>query len=130
MRVAYIHFSDPDVVKIHDTVKAHRNTGCFTGKPLTQAEFDTFTRKKLKDDMDSGYILFYEFLDNKPAKKVVAENDSKHLQPCRRLVKSRGFMWFVFDVKAQHICILDKFLKSFDTKADCQKAIDEFYTAH
>lgn len=59
MKVKYVHFSEPDKEKVHDTeivLKKNR----FIKK--TQIDFDEFTLRKLKEDKAKGYILSYEIL--------------------------------------------------------------------
>ena len=59
MKVKYIHFSEPDKEKIHDTeVVLQKNR--FIKR--TQISFDEFTLRKFKKDKEKGYILSYEVL--------------------------------------------------------------------
>lgn len=57
MRVKYIHFSEPDKVKIHDTKLVLKNNRFIT---KTELEFDDFTLRKMKRDLENGILLFYE----------------------------------------------------------------------
>ena len=60
MKILYVHFSEPDKEKVHDTVKALKNN---TFLRVTQKEFDDFTLKKMEEDRKRGYILKYEVID-------------------------------------------------------------------
>ena len=59
MKIKYIHKSNPNMEKIHDTEKAKRNNP-FIHK--TQEEFDKFTLRLLEKDKANGYILSYQII--------------------------------------------------------------------
>ena len=59
MKVKYVHFSEPDKEKVHDTEIVLKKNRFIT---KTQIDFDEFTLKKFKADKEKGYILSYEIL--------------------------------------------------------------------
>lgn len=60
MRIKYIHISEPEKTKTHDTEKVRKNTFHYT---KTQKEVDELTLKNLKRDLEKGIILHYEILE-------------------------------------------------------------------
>lgn len=61
MKVQYIHCSNHEKVKIHDTVEAFRHRPRFYG-PQTQKEYDAFTLEKFRKDKKKGIIISYAVL--------------------------------------------------------------------
>ena len=57
MLIKYIHVSEPEREKMHDTVKALKNNPFIT---KSQKEFDDFTLRKLAEDKQKGIIISYE----------------------------------------------------------------------
>lgn len=49
MKVKYVHFSEPEVEKIHDTKKALKNNPFIH---MTQKEFDEFTLRKFEQNFN------------------------------------------------------------------------------
>ena len=65
MKIKYVHISDPETEKVHDTEKAMRNNmgmiRAFGGTP-SQEVWDGFELDKFKQDKEKGLILWYEVL--------------------------------------------------------------------
>ena len=61
MKVKYVHFSEPEVEKIHDTKRALKNNPFIH---MTQKEFDEFTLRKFEQNFNEGYILRFEVINN------------------------------------------------------------------
>jgi hypothetical protein len=59
MLIKYVHWSEPETEKIHDTEKALKNNPFINE---TQEEFDAFTLEKFAKDKDGGLILSYEII--------------------------------------------------------------------
>lgn len=61
MLVQYIYKSEPEKIKIHDTVKVWKNTYCGlkTQKEVDEIELNLFRRDKL-----SGLIIDYKILED------------------------------------------------------------------
>ena len=59
MLIKYIHASEPEREKMHDTVKALKNNPFIT---KSQKEFDDFTLHKLAEDKNKGIIISYEIV--------------------------------------------------------------------
>ena len=60
MLIKYIHWSEPEMEKIHDTTLALKNNPFIT---KSQKEFDDFTLQKLAEDKERGIIISYEVVD-------------------------------------------------------------------
>lgn len=60
MLIKYIHISEPETEKIHDTVKALKRNP-FINK--TQIAFDAFTLERLRKDKEEGLVLSYEIIE-------------------------------------------------------------------
>ena len=60
MLIQYIHKSEPEKTKIHDTVKARKNT---FGNFRTQKEADEITLSLFRRDKLSGLIIDYKILE-------------------------------------------------------------------
>lgn len=61
MLIQYIHKSEPDKTKIHDTVKVRKNT---FGNFRTQKEVDQITLNLFRRDKLSGLIIEYKILED------------------------------------------------------------------
>ena len=61
MKIKYIHFSEPNKEKIHDT-KIVLRKNLFIKQ--SQKEFDAFTLQKMEKDKKEGYILSYEIIED------------------------------------------------------------------
>lgn len=59
MKIKYIHASDPEKIKIHDTEMVRKNT-FFNRKP--QKEVDKMTLEFMERDKARGIILYYEII--------------------------------------------------------------------
>ena len=59
MKIKYIHASNPETVKIHDTEKVRKNTFFLT---KTQKEVDENELKCFERDKARGIILHYEIM--------------------------------------------------------------------
>ena len=72
MRIKYIHASDPETVKTHDTEKAYKNMAWARSDPNTklyhksQAEFDKIYLEIFERDKARGLILGYAIISNTP----------------------------------------------------------------
>lgn len=60
MKIKYIHSSDPEKIKIHDTELVRKNT--FHNRK-SQKFVDNLTLNHLKRDAEKGLILYYEVLE-------------------------------------------------------------------
>lgn len=60
MKIKYVHFSEPDKTKIHDTEIALRKNLFIT---KSQKEFDDFTLRLMERDKQKGHILSYEIIN-------------------------------------------------------------------
>lgn len=61
MKIKYRHHSEPEKLKIYDTVKAHKKMpASLTDKEMTQDEFDEFELAHFEKDKSKGVILHYE----------------------------------------------------------------------
>lgn len=60
MLIKYIHCSDPEREKIHDTISVLKNNPFIT---KSQNEFDDFTLRKLAEDKEKGIIISYEVVN-------------------------------------------------------------------
>lgn len=56
MLINYVHFSEPEKTKTHDTKKALKNN---PSVKMDQSEFDSFTLDKFERDFENGTILEY-----------------------------------------------------------------------
>lgn len=71
MLIEYIHKSEPNKIKIHDTEKAYKNMAFAIADPdtklykKTQLEFDNITLDSFKRDKKRGAILYYKILEAK-----------------------------------------------------------------
>ena len=66
MKIQYRHFSEPEVEKIHDTEKVlKKNIGFFNifGGPPTQEVYDKDELARFARDLQKGYILSYEVIE-------------------------------------------------------------------
>ena len=72
MKIKYVHFSEPEKEKIHDTEIAYQKrnfislkTGLIDMEKLrqTQEEFDIQQVEFMERDKKKGYILSYEVVD-------------------------------------------------------------------
>jgi len=63
MKIKYIHVSDPEKIKIHDTEAVRKNT-FFNRKP--QQEVDEMTLEHMERDKARGLILYYEIINDTP----------------------------------------------------------------
>lgn len=61
MLIQYIHKSEPEKIKTHDTVKVKRNT---FGTFRTQKEVDEITLNLFRRDKLSGLIIDYKILED------------------------------------------------------------------
>lgn len=59
MKIKYIHISDPQKIKIHDTEAVRKNT-FFNLKP--QQEVDAMTLEHMERDKARGLVLCYEII--------------------------------------------------------------------
>lgn len=62
MKIQYIHASDPETVKIFDTVKVYHNPN----NPrvfATQEDFDNFELGHFARDKEQGTIISYEVVE-------------------------------------------------------------------
>lgn len=65
MKVRYIHSSDPDATKIHDTVKARQNNmGLLRlmGDAPSQKAYDAAELSRFERDRQRGIVLSYDVL--------------------------------------------------------------------
>ncbi len=66
MKIKYIHISDPEAERVHDTERAMRNNmgmiRAFGGNP-SQEVWDRFELEKFEQDKEKGLILRYEVLE-------------------------------------------------------------------
>ena len=60
MLIKYIHASEPETEKIHDTELVLKNNPFIT---QSQKEFDDFTLRHLAEDKERGIIISYEVVD-------------------------------------------------------------------
>lgn len=69
MLIEYIHKSEPQKIKIHDTEKAYKNMQFAIWDPdtklykKTQAEFDKIYLDSFEKDKARGIILYYKILE-------------------------------------------------------------------
>ncbi len=63
MKIKYIHASNPEKIKIHDTEAVRKNT-FFNRKP--QQEVDKMTLEHMERDKARGLILYYEIITDAP----------------------------------------------------------------
>lgn len=69
MLIEYIHKSEPNKMKIHDTEKAYKNMQFAILDPdtklykKTQTEFDKIYIDSFKRDKERGVILYYKILE-------------------------------------------------------------------
>lgn len=65
MKIKYVHISDPEAERVHDTEKAMRNNmgmiRAFGGNP-SQEVWDRFELDKFEQDKEKGLVLWYEVL--------------------------------------------------------------------
>ena len=59
MLIKYIHISEPEREKIHDTTLVLKNNPFIT---MSQEEFDNFTLLKLARDKEKGIVISYEVM--------------------------------------------------------------------
>lgn len=57
MKIKYIHFTEPDKIKIYDTKVALNKNPFYR---MTQEEFDKLELSKMERDKQKGHILAYE----------------------------------------------------------------------
>lgn len=57
MIIKYVHVSEPEREKIHDTTLVLKNNPFIT---KSQKEFDDFTLRKMAEDKERGIIISYE----------------------------------------------------------------------
>lgn len=60
MLIQYIHISEPDKIKIHDTTKVRKNTFFYT---KTQKEVDESELYLFRRDKAKGIIIDYKILE-------------------------------------------------------------------
>lgn len=60
MIIKYIHWSEPEKEKTHDTVKVLKNNPFIT---KSQEEFDAFTLEHFIKDKERGIVLSYEIIE-------------------------------------------------------------------
>lgn len=59
MLIKYIHISEPEKEKIHDTTLVLKNNPFIT---KSQKELDDFTLQRLTEDKEKGIIISYEVI--------------------------------------------------------------------
>lgn len=71
MKIKYIHSSEPEKTKIHDTVRSLKNNPFITvtnfrsiiTEPPSQDEWDKFELSKFQEDKNKGLIVDYEVIE-------------------------------------------------------------------
>lgn len=58
MLIEYIHFSEPNRVKVYDTVKSRKNNYI----KMTQEDWDKHELKKMEEDKNKGHIISYKII--------------------------------------------------------------------
>lgn len=60
MKIEYIHCSNPNQIKIHDTEKVLKNNRNLINK--TQEDYDRFELENFKRDKENGVVLDYKVI--------------------------------------------------------------------
>lgn len=63
MKIKYRHASNPKQEKVHDTVKARKNTNCLFKAKHTQEEYDKEELARFERNVQEGLVLSYEVLE-------------------------------------------------------------------
>ena len=93
MKIKYVHFLEPEVEKVYDTVVALKNNPFIH---MSQAEFDEMELAHLEQDKQKGLILFYRRMAEFPTISngliihCKTETEAKMLM---YVAERQGFIW-------------------------------------